>query len=235
MNDLNEIQFEERNVSSAITWGVIIAIYFVIISFILGTSSSLLASPGEIFSEGLATVYVLLYLSAWVIRIAVAVWVVKIAGKLNRPPFIWGFFGFIFPPITLIVIGFQDYKIADKKIKKIIDELRLDFNTEFLHIKSTKDLSEAELNEVEIKLKEKFNQKLRDRISDTNYRERVESARMTEQELIQEQIEMEDEEDEVVQSVSNQNWTSDINKCPACGATVSDKAIACQECGLTLN
>jgi len=235
MTDLNEIQFEERNVSSAITWGIITVIYFVIISFFLGTTSALLASPGEIFQEGLITIHVLLYISTWAVRFTVAVWVVKIARELNRQPFIWGFFGFVSPPLTLIVLGFQDYRIADKNIKKIIDELRLDYNTEFLHIKSTKDLSEEELNEVEIKLKEKFNQKLRDRIADSKFIQRIESGNISEEEFIKEQNEMEVEEEEVVLSVSNQNWSSDISKCPACGAPVGEKAVICQECGLTLD
>jgi hypothetical protein len=234
MNNTDEIQFEERNVSSAVTWGIIAGLYSVVLAFIFRTKSSIITDPYEIFNYG-TSFDVLVYLSNWVIRIAITVWVVKIAKKLNRSPLVWGLFGFIFPPITLIVIGFQDYKIGDKNIKKILEELRLDFNSELLHIKSTKDLNERELNEVEIKLKEKFNQKLKDRISDSKFQERMESGNVTGQDKIEEQNTIEAEEEEIVQSVSNQKWASDINKCPACGAEISDNADMCQECGLAIN
>jgi|WetSurMetagenome_2_1015567.scaffolds.fasta_scaffold622523_1 hypothetical protein len=219
MNDINEIQFEERNVTSAVTWGIISGLYFGIVTFLL--------KNGFIQSDLIAG---LLYLSEVVIIIAITVWVVKIAKKLNRPPVIWGICGFLFPPITLIVIGFQDYKVGDKYIKGIIDELRLDFNTELLHIKSTKDLSKEELTEVEIKLKEKFNQKLKDRISRDGFK-KMASDDMTESNIIEEE---EKEEEEVVQSVSNQEWTSEKGKCPACGAAISDDATVCPECGLAI-
>jgi hypothetical protein len=233
MNDLNEIQFEERNVSSAVTWGIISGLYFGVLISILRNISSIIADPNEIINYGLLTTYGLVYLSNWVVHIIITIYVIKIAKKLKRPPFIWGFFAFIFPPITLIVIGFQDVKIVDKNIKKIVDELRLEFNTELLHIKSTKDLSVVELNEVEIKLKEKFNQKLKDRIADSRFKGKMESAGEAEsQNIIEEE---EKEEEEVVQSVSNQKWTSETGKCPACGSPLSDNAVVCPECGLSIN
>jgi hypothetical protein len=136
----------------------------------------------------------------------------------------------------MFVLGFQDVKIEDRNVKKIVDQLRLDLETELLHIKATDDLSEEELNAVEIKLKEKFNQKIKDRISEIGLKEKTESGN-TEQGKAEEQdiVEMEKEEDEVVQSVAHKNWTSEINKCPACGASVSENAPTCQECGLALN
>jgi len=220
MNDLNEIQFEERNVSSAVIWGIISGLYFGIVFFLL--------KNGFIQSD---LISVLLSLSGLIIIIASTVWVVKIAKKLNRPPLIWGIFGFLFPPITLIVIGFQDVKIVDKNIKKIVDELRLEFNTELLHIKSTKDLSVEELNEVEIKLKEKFNHKLKEIIAEGKFKDEAEVEEIEKQNIIEE----EKEEEEVVQSVSNQKWTSETGKCPACGSPLSDNAVVCPECGLNIN
>jgi len=223
MNDINEIQFEERNVTSAVTWGIISGLYLGIVTYLL--------KNGWIQSDLISG---LLSLSELVIIIAITVWVVKIAKKLNRPPLLWGICGFLFSPITLIVIGFQDVKIEDKIIKKIVDELRLEFNTELLHIKSTKDLSAEELHEVEIKLKEKFIQKLKDRISDSKFKEKMASENMAEDDenIIEEE---EKEEEEVVLSVSNQKWTSETGKCPACGAPLSDSAIVCPECGLSIN
>ena len=222
MNDINEIQFEERNVTSAILWGILSGLYFGIVAYIHDDG----LIKNNLFSG-------LLYLSVPVIYVLIIIWVVKIAKKLKRPPFIWGFFAFLSSPLTLIVIGFQDVKIEDKIIKKIVDELRLEFNTELLHIKSTKDLSAEELHEVEIKLKEKFNQKLKDRISDSRFKEKMASGNLAEDDG--NIIEEEKEEEEVVQSVSNQKWTSETGKCPACGAPLSDSAVICPDCGLSIN
>ena len=85
------------------------------------------------------------------------------------------------------------------------------------------------------KLKEKFSQKLKDRISDCRSKERMESGNLTEQEKKEEQKRIEAEEDEVVQSVSDQHWTGEKNKCPACGAAMGDNITTCAECGLTIN
>ena len=220
MNDISKIQFEERNVTSAVTWGILAGVYFGLVTF--------LQKDGFIQSD---LISLWLSISELIIIIAITVWVVKIARKLDRPPIIWGICAFLFSPITLIVIGFQDYKIDDKNIKKIIDELRLEFNTELLHIKSTKDLSAEELNEVEIKLKEKFNQKLKWIIAEGKFKDGAEVEKIENQSIIEE----EKEEEEVVQSVSDQKWTSESGKCPACGAAISEIATVCPECGLTIN
>lgn len=237
MNEQNDIQIEERNVPSAITWGVICGLYFIIPVFVLRNRSSIISNPDTIIRNGILTTYGLVYLANWMIHIITAIFVIKIARRLKRSPVIWGLSGFIFPPITLIVIGFQDVKIEDKNVKKIVDALRLDFETELLHIKSTDDLSEKELNEVEMKLKEKFNQKIRDRIAEGRFNEEGETRNAEELEKREEQniIETEEEEEEIVQSVTHKTWTSEISKCPACGASVTDNASVCQDCGLALN
>lgn len=43
-----------------------------------------------------------------ILRIAVTIWVVKIADRQNRDQTSWGILAFIFPSITLIIIGFQN-------------------------------------------------------------------------------------------------------------------------------
>jgi hypothetical protein len=237
MDDMNGIQIEEQNVSSAITWGIISGIYVAVISFFMGAISPLILSPNEVFRDGLRTIYPLLYLSEWVVTIATVIWVVKIAMKLKRSPIIWGLCALLFPPVTLIVIGFQGYKIGDKNVRNIVNELRLDFESELLHIRSTKDLTGEELSEVELKLKEKFNQKIRERIAEGRFNEKSESMSEEEKDKLEEQsiIEAEKEEEEVVQAVAPKNWTSEINKCPACSASVTEKTTICPECGLALN
>jgi len=234
---MNGIQIEEQNVSSAITWGVISAIYIAVVSFFMRAMSPLLMSPGEVFRNGLQTIYPLLYISEWLVTIATVIWVVKISTKLNRSPVIWGVCALLFPPVTLIVIGFQGYRIKDKIVRNIVSELRLDFESELLHIQSTKDLTEEEFREVELKLKDKFNLKIKERIAGGRLNENAGSLSPSEQEKIEEQniIEAEKEEDEVVQSVAHNNWTSESNKCPACGASVGENTTVCPDCGLALN
>lgn len=235
MTDIDNIQFEERNVYPAVTWGLIAGIYFGLCRFLLNVDSSIYADPNEIKDYGLLTVFGLMYFSNWIIYILIIVWVVRIAGKLNRSQILWGILAFIFGPVTLIVIGFMDYRIEDKNVKKILDELRLDYSSEYLHIKSTKDLTRVELAEVEVRLKEKFQQKLRERISGSKLIAATAPEKMTEQERTAEQKRIEAEEDEAVQAVSDQHWTGESNKCPACGAPMGDNITTCPECGLTIN
>lgn len=228
MDDIENIQFEERNVSSAVTWGIIFFIVMDLMFFLSETDYDLELKNVQLIHIGSALVFLICY-------IMIFYWVIKISKKLNRDPVIWGILSLVFGPAALIAIGFMDYKINDKRIKQILDELRLDFNSEYLHIKSTKDLTRKELAEVETKLIEKFKQKLRERISESNFKGIPEPENMTEKERVEEQKRIEAEEDEVVQAVTDQHWTGEKNKCPACGATVSEKAVICQECGLTLD
>ncbi|MCX6328146.1 MAG: hypothetical protein NTZ85_01345 [Bacteroidia bacterium] len=231
-------QLKERmtsfNMKEQVTLGIISGMYIAFLMFVLKIDCSIYSDPNEIIDYGLLTTYGFFYLSNWAINIAIAVWIVRIARKLNRPQILWGILGLVFAPITLIVFVFFDYKIEDRNVKKIVDELQLDFNSEYLHIKSTKDLTREELDEVEIRLKEKFKLKLRERISESNLEGRTESEEINEQERTEEQKRIEAEEDEVVQAVSDQHWTGENNKCPACGAPFGDNAVSCPECGLTI-
>lgn len=227
MDDIENIQFEERNVSAAVTWGIIFFIMMSLIFFLSEIDYDLELQNVYLIHIGLALVFLICY-------IIIIYWVIKISKKLNRDPVIWGILSLVFGPTALIVIGFMDYKINDKRIKQILDELRLDFNSEYLHIKSTKDLTREELTEVEIKLKEKFKQKLRERISESRFNESTRSVTMTDQQKIEEQNRIEAEEDEVVQAVSDQHWIGETNRCPACGAAMGDNITTCPECGLTI-
>lgn len=51
--------------------------------------------------------YAILQVFLFIGRILITVFCVNKAGKLNRSKFGWGFFGFFFPIITLIVILFM--------------------------------------------------------------------------------------------------------------------------------
>ncbi|HEY9113520.1 MAG TPA: zinc ribbon domain-containing protein [Bacteroidales bacterium] len=51
--------------------------------------------------------YPILFLLILTIKIIVTIRVTKIAGDLNRNKIGWGIFGFFFPPLALIIVGFQ--------------------------------------------------------------------------------------------------------------------------------
>ena len=118
-------------------------------------------------------------------------------------------------------------KKFDKEISKEVEEQEI----ERVDLEQHKVEDSAVIEE--IKLKEKFNQKLKDRITDSKFIS-VASGNMAEDEenIIEEE---EKEEEEIVQSVSNQEWTSETGKCPACDASISENATICPECGLTIN
>jgi hypothetical protein len=228
MTDLNEIQFEERNVSSAITWGIISGIFLGLLNYLLQNERLLDSYDSEVPYFGIIVIYL-------AVTIAITVWVVKIVKKLNRSPLTWGIFAFFFPPITLIVLGFQDYKIKDKYIKGIVDQARLDFNTELLNIKNTQDLTAGQLKEVELKLKEKYSYDLQKKIRESMSDLSDSSDGQEKQTAQEEQVFVDATEEESVQPESGQTWVSDINKCPACGAPLSENASVCPDCGLTIN
>jgi rubrerythrin len=228
MDNSDNIQFEERNVSSAVTWGIIFFIVMALIYFLSEKDYDLESQNIQLIRIGSALVFLICY-------IIIVYWVIKIAKKVNRDPIFWGILSLVFGPTALIAVGFMDYKINDKRIKHILDELRLDFNTEYLHIKSTKDLTREELAEVELKLKEKFKQKLKERISESNFKGFSEPENMTELERAEEEKRIEAEEDDAVQAVSDQHWTGEANRCPACGAAMGDNITTCPECGLTIS
>lgn len=227
MINIDEIRLEERNISSAITWGIVSGIFFGLLNYLLLDDRLLDTYDSEL---PYLTV-VVMYLAA---TIAVVAWVMKIAKKLNRPPFLWGFFAVFFPPVTLIILGFQDYKIGDRYIKGILDLARLDFNAEMTDIKKNQNLTSDELKRVELKLKEKYMYDLRKRIresmSDLNQRQQEQ-----EEEVGKAENSVDYTEEEVsLQPESGQPWANDINRCPACGAAISASTAICPDCGLTL-
>lgn len=236
MDEIEKIQFEGPNVSSAIKWGIISIVFFGLINFLFRDYASLYSDPTYLFSYGLPAYVPFMYVLNWVVHIIIVVYAVKIAKKLNRSAFIWGILSFFFPPITLIVLGFQDYKIEDKVIKGIVDKARLDFNAEILNIKNTRDISPDELEKIESKLKEKYiremRKNIRDSISDIETGSFSDDAPSNETDIEQPFDEAGDNGTEILENP--EIILGEINTCPACGATINDKTTVCPDCGLTL-
>ncbi len=64
-----------------------------------------------IIAEDYAAVYIVLFLA----RILLSIYIIQIAGRLNRNQVGWGIFGFFFPAFALIIIGL----LKKKMIKKV--------------------------------------------------------------------------------------------------------------------
>jgi hypothetical protein len=234
MIEIEDVSLEERNQYSAIKWGVITFFVFLIFKVILNHYNLSITNPKEVISVGLLTIVGLVSIAFIVLHLGLVIWIIKIAIRLNRSPFIWGFFGLLSSPITLIFLGFKDYYIDDKILRSIIDETRLDFKAELVHIKSTQDLTVKELANVESDLKESYqlmlNDKVRkylaselEKIPTENYRERLDGKIVTEF--------VDDYNPDFI--VDNDSG-SDLNKCPACGSKINESDLICYECGLSL-
>ncbi|MDC0584451.1 zinc ribbon domain-containing protein [Bacteroidales bacterium] len=83
---------------------------------VLIANFGILVTDNEIDDE----TYAILIVLALILRIVFTVWIVNIAKRQNRPSSNWGVLGFLFPSISLIIIG-QLKKIKDlsKKPTKV--------------------------------------------------------------------------------------------------------------------
>jgi hypothetical protein len=109
------IPLQEKDDSQIIFGGVLILILAVVINIL----------PID-FEFRIVIQFILLLLST--------AWAAHRAEVLNRNKIVWGLLGFIFPPITLIVLGFLETKIGISSIKKIVNEYRKKYEEKTLHI-----------------------------------------------------------------------------------------------------
>jgi hypothetical protein len=221
MDDLEDIQLEDKNYTEAVKWGVLLIILDIVIRFFLKISSFDVVHPDKLMDIGLLTVAGITYLLMLAIRIIVVIYVARIAGKLNRSQFGWGLFALIFPPIALIIIGFFGYKIEQGEIKDLVDTIRLDYRAEVLHLKQTLDVSNAEFEKIEADLKREYESNLRIRIAE------IVSGKKADNQNQYDQNSFTDEEYNSEQNV-------DSGHCPACGATIDQRSAVCPDCGIAL-
>lgn len=211
---MEKIQIQERNEYSALKWGIILLIYGAIISIFFKVTTINLLKPDKFLNLGLLSLTGVAYISTFIVRIFVIIYIIKIAGKINRSKFVWAVFALIFPPVSLIIISFMDYKVNDQKSKNILEKLRLDYKSELAHIKATYDLNSEDLQKTEDELVEKYNLELQRQIENSSVKI--------------EQIESEDSPLSEDNAVMHQ-----INKCPACNADIKPDQEKCSECGIS--
>ena len=229
---LDEIQIEERNSDSYVMWGVIALIYSIIMALVFELKLSTISNSNDIISDGSSSIIALLYLFNWIIRIIIFIWIIRIAKKLNRPRFLWVFFGLISPAITLIIIGFKDYNLEDENLEKMREAARYEYRKERLKINADEDISANEINEKELALKEKYNNELRKKAG-KYIREKENDNNRTQQEEFESKLKIRNYENEYIPSES-ENLIYEADKCPACGADINEQSTICNDCGLVI-
>ncbi|WP_010518809.1 hypothetical protein [Croceivirga radicis] len=70
----------------------------------------------------------------FIILLFSSAWAAHRAEILNRNIIVWGILGFIFPPITLIILGLLGTRIGIEPIKKIVSKYRKKFEETTLNI-----------------------------------------------------------------------------------------------------
>ncbi len=107
---------QEKDDTSLIYGGGIFLVLFVVINFI----------PIELALR-MPVLLVIVFISVF--------WAIHRAEILNRNKIIWGICAFIFPPITLIILGLMGTKIGIKPIKKLVYEHRKKYEEKILNNK----------------------------------------------------------------------------------------------------
>ena len=210
MDEMENVQIDTRNQYSALKWGILLLIYGLVISIIYKIGAADLINPQKYIDLGLWSLVGIAYISTWIIRIIVIWQIVKIAKFLNRNVVFWAIFALVSPPFSLIFISFCDYKIYDKGIEKILDSLRLDYKAELVHLKNTLDVSKTEFEEIELKIKDKYNSKLHKKIS------KLKSNSVSETKVNQ-----------IYEKNSTNTDNAESLKCPACGYNINENTVIC--------
>jgi|GEM_PF-4512307 len=136
------IPLQEKDDSQIIFGGILILMLVVVINIL------------PINSEFRIIIQLMLFLFS-------TAWAIHRAEVLNRNKIFWGILGFIFPPITLIILGFLETKIGVNPIKKIVSEYRRRFEEKTLNI----ELPEKDRIEFKSKIYEELSSQLKKDIS----------------------------------------------------------------------
>lgn len=154
------------------------------------------AKPGFIFESILL-----------IIRITMTIIAFVIAKRLMRSGILWAILVFIFPPISLIILGILDMSI-DSQLKKTLDQHRVNYFAEVLKIKN--DLK-------------------RNKNSDIDLKPLIEGCKQKHQALLTKALNARQIE---IDKAYTDEWMNDTSKCPACGTNVKESDKLCPKCGL---
>ncbi|ASB50279.1 hypothetical protein CDL62_14600 [Alkalitalea saponilacus] len=144
-----------------------------------------------------------------VLRTTMTIVAYIVAKRLMRSGIFWAILVFLFPPISLIILGLMDIKI-DSNLKKNLDHHRTNYFVETVKIKNDYKNGVSKEN---------------------NLKDMIEGCKRKHQELLTKALyarNIEIENNKIV------DWMHDATKCPACGTKVDLKDKICPNCELYL-
>jgi glucan phosphoethanolaminetransferase (alkaline phosphatase superfamily) len=161
----------------------------------------------------------IIYFIYFTILVGFTVWSAIVARKLRRSAIFWGIMTFFFAPIAMIVLGLKDAKVEDE-LKAVVNKHKSNYFLETIKLK--KDYESGKLKEKE-------------------YQDRLNESKDKHEELMN--IELERKKKvienrhvvEVIEKVEGYGKAVLIgDKCPACGAKITEKDDVCPDCELNL-
>jgi hypothetical protein len=165
-------------------------------------------NPLSIFDEkAMAAFFIDVFLL--LIRISMTIVAIIIAKRLMRSGIFWGIIVFLFPPISLIILGLMDVNI-DSRLKKTLDRHRTNYFVEVVKIKNDYKTGKYNANSVD---------------------DLIEKSRRKHQELLTKALNA-----AIIENEKNktEDFMHDATKCPACGVSVALSDLQCPKCDLTL-
>jgi hypothetical protein len=144
-----------------------------------------------------------------ILRVFMTIIAFIVAKRLMRSGIFWAICTFLFPPISLIILGLIDVKI-DYRLKKILDRYRTNYFVEIVKIKN--DLKRGKNDE-------------------SNIVDLIDKSKQKHQELLTKALNARKIE---LEKTETEDWMDDISKCPACGADVNMSDKICPNCKLNL-
>lgn len=161
-----------------------------------------------------------------------AIWVFKIAERLNRNAILWSLFAFIFSPIALISIAFLDIKVVDEEASSIKNTCKAKYKEEEQHIISQNtNIGRRELDTMLAALKQRYDELLYNQLNNyyREYYSAYNAVNSTEK-LGNFVVEVEEEKSQHTE----ENASYNTGKCPACGYPITEAMNVCPDCEIAL-
>jgi hypothetical protein len=211
------VKLDEEYHLKATVWGVVIMALAIWIN--INLKEYIPASSSALTS-------VMLFLTI-ALRFVTHLYVTTIATELNRNYLFWTIANIVSPGISLIIIGFLNFKIDNVEVKQIVAQIRLNYQTEKTYLKSKYDDSTVYQLELE-KIQQYYSAKLKEAIDLVIAGKEVN---------ISNNIVPEPTDNSQVAPASDLNEEKPVqyDTCPACNFKLSGTNKTCPDCGLSLN
>lgn len=211
------VKLEEEYHLKATLWGVAIIVLTIWINRNL---------KEYIPTDSTALSGVMLFLTI-ALRFVTHLYVTTIATELNRNYLFWTIANIISPGISLIVIGFLNFKIDNNEVKQVVTQIRLNYQTEKAYLKSKYEDPTVYQLELE-KIQQYYSAKLMEAIDLVIAGKEVNVYNN----IVPEQT---DNSQVTPDKDLNEEKPVQYESCPACNFKLSDNNKICPDCGLSLN